>query len=298
MELRQLEYLLAVAAEGSFTKAAAKLDVAQSAVSHQVAKLEDELAVRLLHRQRPTILPTEAGAAFIARISRVLAELSAAREEALSLAGETVGEVTFGATFPVASLDIPAILARFRRHRPAVRVSLREGTAQELLELLKHDVADMAVVAAELADLPSGLEGVVIDHDELVLAGKKGHRLERHDRVEIQDLAGEEMVGFRKGAGLRAAVDAVFVQADSTAPKIMIESNELPVLIRLVHHGHGLAILPRAFLAGAPQDVWTRELNPPITPSVLLVWRRGRRYPPACEEFLRFLVASATQPTG
>jgi DNA-binding transcriptional LysR family regulator len=293
MEMRQLEYLMAVAAEGSFTKAAARLDVAQSAVSHQVAKLEDELGVRLLHRQRPVIRPTEAGALFVDRISRVLAELSAAREEVLSLGGQTVGEVTFGATFPAASLDIPEILARFRTHRPGVRVSLREGTAQELLDLLKNDVADVAVIAAELTDLPPGLEGVVIDHDELVLAGKRGHRLEAYDRVEIAQLEGEAMVGFRKGAGLRAAVDAVLAQQDVVAPKIMIESNELPVLIGLVQHGHGLAVLPRVFLVGAPDEVWMRELNPPITPSVLLVWRRGRRYPPATEEFLRFMVASA-----
>lgn len=292
MEIRQLEYLVAVAAAGSFTKAAASLDVAQSAVSHQVAKLEDELGVRLLDRQRPLIRPTDAGVLFVGRVTRVLAELSAAREEVLSLRGQTVGEVTFGATFPAASLDIPEILARFRSHRPAVRVSLREGTRVELLEMVKNDVADMAVVASELSDLPPGLEGVVVDRDDLVVAGRAGHRLEHHERIEIGELDAEPMVGFRRGAGLRAAVDAVLARLD-VSPKVMTESNELPMLLGLVRHGHGLAVLPRAFLAEAPSEVWMRPLNPPITPAVVLTWRRGRRYPPAAEEFLRFLVAEA-----
>jgi DNA-binding transcriptional LysR family regulator len=297
MEIRQLEYLLAVATEGSFTKAAAKLGVAQSAVSHQVAKLEDELGMPLLDRHRPITRPTEAGALFTDRVSRVLAELSAAREEVLGLRGQTVGEVTFATMFPAASLDIPAILARFQAYRPAVRVILREGTAQESLEGIKNDSVDIGLLTADLKDLPPHIEGVVADHHDLVLAGKTGHRLEAHDRVDIEELDGETMVGFRRvvgRAGLRAATDAALAQHGVT-PKIMVESNEIALLIGLVRHGHGLAVLPRQFFADPPPTgVWMRELNPPITPSALLVWRRGRRYPPASEEFLRFIVAEAT----
>ncbi|MFH8739235.1 LysR substrate-binding domain-containing protein [Streptomyces sp. NPDC017964] len=296
MEIRQLEYLLAVASEGSFTKAAAKLGVVQSAVSHQIAKLEDELGMQLLDRHRPVTRPTDAGALFTGRVTRALADLSDAREEVLGLRGQTVGEVTLGAVFPTASLDIPAILAGFQAYRPAVRVILREGSAPESLEGLKNDSVDMALMTAELKDLPPDIEGVVADHSDLVLAGKTGHRLEAHDRVDIEELDGEIMIGFRRGtgrAGLRAATDAVLAQHGVT-PKIMVESNELPVLIGLVQHGHGLAVIPRQFFADPPAGVWMRELNPPITPSLLLVWRRGRRYPPAPEEFLRFIAAKAT----
>lgn len=292
MEIRQLEYLIAVVTTGSFTKAASDLDVAQSAVSHQISKLEDELGMRLLHRQRPVMRPTDAGELFVRRIRRVLAELTAAREEVVSLRGQTTGEVTFGATFPAASLDVPEILSRFREQWPAVRVSLREGSKQDLLELLKNDVADVVVLASELNDLPPGIEGLVVDHEDLVLAGPAGHRLEAQGPIDIAELEGEAMVGFRRGAGLRAAVDTALADRD-IAPNVMIESNELPVLVGLVHHGHGVAVLPRGFLSGAPAGVWVRELHPPITPSVVLAWRRGRHYPPAAEQFLRFLVTEA-----
>ncbi|MFI5953269.1 LysR family transcriptional regulator [Cryptosporangium sp. NPDC051539] len=294
MEIRQLEYLLAVADEGSFTRASARLGVAQSAVSHQIGKLEDEFGLRLLHRDRPAVRPTEIGAIFVGRVTRALAELAAAKEEVLSLNGQTVGNVTFGATFPTGSLDVPAVLARFRTHTPAVHVTLREGTTVELLELVRTDVADMAVVAGKLRDLPQSLEGVVVGHDDLVLAGPSGHHLEGLSQVPLRELNGEAMVGFRRGAGLRAAVDAVLAEEDVSV-NIMIESNELPVLIGLVQHGHGLAVLPRRFLVGAPAKVWHRDLQPRINPPLLLVWRRGRRYPPAAEEFLRFIVAEATR---
>jgi LysR family transcriptional activator of glutamate synthase operon len=155
MELRQIEYLLAVLDEGSFTKAASRLKIAQSAVSHQIAKLETELDVTLLRRERPIVTPTPAGEVFVARMRRVVAEIGAAKGEAASLHGRTVGEVNFGATFPAASLDVPEILAGFRAGYPDVRLKLREGTTIELFEMLRTDVIDTALITTELKHLPT-----------------------------------------------------------------------------------------------------------------------------------------------
>lgn len=79
MELRQLEYLVTILNEGSFTKAASRLHIAQSAVSHHVSKLERDMGVQLLRRERPKILPTPAGELFAARAVKILAEVAAAR---------------------------------------------------------------------------------------------------------------------------------------------------------------------------------------------------------------------------
>jgi DNA-binding transcriptional LysR family regulator len=292
MELRQIEYLLAVVDEGSFTAASERLTVAQSAISHQVAKLERELELVLLIRGRPAVTPTPAGEVFIGRMRRVVAELAAARSEAQSLKGVTVGAVSFGATFPAASLNIPNILARFRTRRPGIQVSLREGTTAELLALLKHDVLDSAVVSIDAAELPSGLEGVVVDRDDLVLVGPVGHRLEVFDKVPIRELDGEDQVGFRRGAGLRAAADDVLT-AHGIVPRVTIESNEMPVLVGLVANGLGVAILPQRFVSEPTPGVFSRPIVPPINPPLSLVWRNGRQYPPAAEDFLRFIAAEA-----
>jgi DNA-binding transcriptional LysR family regulator len=238
------------------------------------------------------VTPTPAGELFCARARRILAEATSARDEAISLRGHTVGQVTFGATIPAASLDVPEIIARFRRDYPGVRVRLREGTGNELLEMLRDDVIDLAVVSIEPDGLPATLAGMVIDTDDLRLAGPAGHPFEAYDVVPARELDGVELISFREGAGLRAAADQVLHEAGAT-PNIVIESNELPVLLGLVAHGLGLAILPAAFVQQGTAATWSRPLDPPVHPTLTLVWRDRRRRSPAAEAFLRHLVSYA-----
>jgi DNA-binding transcriptional LysR family regulator len=295
MELRQLEYLVAVIDHGTFTRAAHKLHIAQSAVSHHVSALERELGVKLLHRARPTVTPTPAGELFAARARRILAEVVSARDEAVSLRGHTVGQVAFGATVPAATLDVPGIIAEFRSHFPGVRVRLREGTGPELIDMIRDDTIDLAIVSIEPERLPSGVGGVIIDTDDLRLTGPPGHPFEGYESVPVRELDGVDLISFREGAGLRAAADQVLIEAGAT-PNIIIESNEMPVLIGLVGHGLGLAILPVAFIEQSRFPIWSRPLDPPIRPSLILIWRKRRRRSPAAEAFLRHLAALAPQP--
>jgi DNA-binding transcriptional LysR family regulator len=297
MDLRQLEYLVAVIDSGTFTRAARRLHIAQSAVSHHIGALERELGVDLLSRGRPTVTATPAGELLAARARRILAEVIAARDEAVSLRGHMVGQVTFGATVPAATLDVPAIIAEFRAEHPGVRVRLREGTGPELVDMVRDDTIDVAIVSMEPERLPTGIAWVVVDTDDLRLCGVPGHPLERFSSVPAHELDGVDLISFREGAGLRTAADQVLDDAGAT-PNIVIESNEMPVLIGLVGHGLGLAILPVAFIDQSPYPVWSRPLDPPIRPPLVLTWRRQRRRPPAAEAFLRHLAALAPAGQG
>jgi DNA-binding transcriptional LysR family regulator len=292
MDLRQLEYLLAVIDEGTFTKAATRLHIAQSAVSHHIGVLEAELNVSLLRRVRPTVRPTPAGEVFAARARRILAEVASARDEIASLSGETIGDVAFGATIPAATLDVAQIIVTFRRSYPGVRVRLREGTGPELTDMIRDDTIDLAVVSIDPPSLPRGLTGVVVDTDDLVLAGPNGHPLAQHDRIDVQLLDGVELISFRQGAGLRSAADNVLQEAGVT-PNVVIESNEMPVLLGLVANGLGVAILPKAFVDQTQLPLWSRPLEPAIRPALTVVWREHRRRPPAVDAFLRHLLANA-----
>jgi DNA-binding transcriptional LysR family regulator len=131
--------------------------------------------------------------------------------------------------------------------------------------------------------------------DHLVLAGPPGHPLERLDVVPVQELDRVELVSFRAGAGLRHAADIVLEEAGVT-PQVVVESNEMPVLVGLVSHGVGLAIIPHAFVEQSVHQVWARPLAPPITPSLILIWRDGRRRSPAAEAFLRHIAVSTSPP--
>jgi DNA-binding transcriptional LysR family regulator len=154
--------------------------------------------------------------------------------------------------------------------------------------MVRSDTIDIAIVSTEPSDLPGGIASKIIDVDHLMLAGPHGHRLEHYDVVPVRELDGCDMISFRPGAGLRHAADVVLAEAGVTA-NIVIESNEMPVLVGLVSHGLGLAILPEAFIEHAHDQVWGRPLDPAITPPLALIWRERRRRSPAAEAFLRHI---------
>ena len=116
-----------------------------------------------------------------------------------------------------------------------------------------------------LDQLPAGVGWLVIDTDDLRLAGAPGHAFEAFESVPARELDGHDLISFREGAGLRAAADKVLRAADAT-PNIIVESNEMPVL---VGHGLGLAILPVAFIEQSRYPIWSRPLDPPIRPSLI-----------------------------
>src|ERR671919_1826684 len=113
MELRQLRYVEAVARHRHFTRAAAELHVAQSALSHQIRRLEAELGTELFERTSRSVVTTEAGEAVAARARTVLAEVDGVRGEIDELKGLIRGRISIGALLPAGKLDVPKLLARF-----------------------------------------------------------------------------------------------------------------------------------------------------------------------------------------
>src|SRR3954470_3376594 len=167
MELRQLRYVEAVARHRHFTRAAEELHVAQSALSHQVRRLEAELGTELFARTSRSVVPTEAGEAVAVRARRVLAEVEGAREEVDDLRGLVKGRVTIGALLPAGGIDVPALLAEFSHSYPGVDVAIQEGTAGDMLRHLSRDEID-AAFSLLAADPPESLEAEPVSTEELV----------------------------------------------------------------------------------------------------------------------------------
>src|SRR5690606_34417694 len=128
MDVRQLRCVEAVERLRHFTRAADELHLAQSALSHQIRRLERELGTALFERTSRRVVPTEAGRVIAARARRVFAELDGAVEEIDELRGGLRGRIRLGAMLPGGELDIPGLLAGFSRAYPEVEVDLREGT--------------------------------------------------------------------------------------------------------------------------------------------------------------------------
>src|SRR6266542_2494040 len=144
MELRQLEYFVAVAAEANFTRAAAKLHVAQPGVSAQVRRLERELGQPLLDRSERTVRLTEAGVAVLPYARAALAAVAGARLAVDELTGLMRGHVAIGMVVACSSLDLPRVLAEFHRDHPAVEVTLQEANSDPLLAALQAGQLDVA----------------------------------------------------------------------------------------------------------------------------------------------------------
>lgn len=131
--LRQLEFVVAVAEEGGFTAAAARCHTVQSALSHQVARLEEAFGARLFERGHRQVRPTAAGEVFL-RNARLTLQAADRLQEEMALALGTVrGRIRIGQITALTVVDVPDLLARFRGAYPAVDVHLRVGMSEELL---------------------------------------------------------------------------------------------------------------------------------------------------------------------
>jgi LysR family transcriptional activator of glutamate synthase operon len=149
----------AVARHRHFTRAAEELHIAQSALSHQIRRLERELGTALFERTSRRVRTTEAGEAVAARARRVLAEVDGARDEVDELRGVLRGRIWIGALLPAGELDVPGLLARFSQEHPGVEVGLREGIAADMLRFLAAGELDAAFCPATRTSSALACEG-------------------------------------------------------------------------------------------------------------------------------------------
>ena len=286
MELRQLRAFVQVTHAGTFTRAAEELHLAQSAVSQAVGRLEAELGFELLRRTRDGVELTEAGSVVFERAREVVAGADAIRSDLAALRGLLEGTVALGTMLPPGPIDLPELLARFHAAHPGIGVRVREGSAPEILALVRRDELDVAFTGVRPDRLDDGLAGEQMLSEELLLIAAPGHEL-----GTLADLSGVPFIGYRRGSALRDAIDAALTRAGVT-PQIVFENDELVSVREMVARSLGVAIVPRSTVeADGPRITATSiGLERPLT----LVWRE-RRQPPAAAAFLAFVRAAAAE---
>jgi DNA-binding transcriptional LysR family regulator len=298
MDLRQLRYLVALAEELNFTRAAAAEHIAQPALSQQIRRLEEEVGVGLVERTTRKVALTEAGELLAVRARRILAELEIAREELEALRGVDVGHVTIGAIHTMGPIDLSLALAEFHARYPHVALSVREQTSEENAELLRIDELDLAFlsVTERVESHELGLHQLI--SEELLVLLPIDHALARHEEVRMAELAHEQFISFRQGARLRellfsAGRDAQF------EPRVTLESNESHRIRTLVSRGLGVAILPRSDAIGQGAEVAVARLvAPALRRDITLAWRAGRRHSPAAYAFMELARDTFTDETA
>jgi LysR family transcriptional regulator, transcription activator of glutamate synthase operon len=277
----------AVARHRHFTRAAEELHLAQSALSHQIRRLEQELGTALFERTSRRVSVTEAGEAIAARARRVLAEVQAAREDVDELRGVLRGRIWIGALLPAGDLDVPGLLARFSQAHPGVEVGLHEGIAADMLRRLAADELDAAfcLLAGEISD------GFSVERlaDEEVVAAFAPDRAPTAPHVTVADLAQDRIVAPRRGSAITSVLAHRFAEAGKPL-RLALESGDPFLLSQLAARGFATAILPRSLTALEGPAVEVRSLHPAAHLPVALVWRRERNLSPAaraCIDFVR-----------
>ncbi len=295
MELRQLRYLVALADERHFTRAAAREHVAQPALSQQIRRLEDEVGMALVQRTTRHVALTQAGEMLVARARRILGELDAGAAELQALRGIQTGHLVVGTTHTMGPVDGSVALAIFHERHPGVELTVREASSEELAEMLRVDELDLAFLSVTERIKSHGIGLHQLISEELVVILPLAHGLAGRRRLQMRELADEQFISFREGARLRELLTAAGRYA-GFEPHVTLESNESQRIRRLVGRGMGVAILPRSDAVSPGAEVAVVKLvEPELTRDITLAWREGRRHAPAAAEFLELAKATFTE---
>ena len=249
MELRQLATFVAVAEEGSFTRAADRLHVVQSAVSAGVRNLEKELGTMLFDRSTHSVKLTDAGHALLPEARATLAAAQAARDAVDEARGGLRGTVVLGTMQAqgMRAIDLAAILAAFRAEHHAVEVKIRHaGGSSEMAREVREGRLDLAFVALP-GNGPPGVELTPLASEPIVLAVPASHPLAESADIELSQLGDEPMVDLPAGWGIRIAVERAFAAAGITRT-VAYEVNDTATMVEFIRHGLAIGMLPRSLV--------------------------------------------------
>jgi DNA-binding transcriptional LysR family regulator len=247
VDLRQLEIVRAVADGGSFTAAAKKLHVSQSAVSRQILLLEEELHEPLFLRLGRRVRLTGAGESLLALSGRVLADIHDTTTTIAERHKTLTGTVHLGGGMTVCLHVFPLLLKDYRRRHPHVDVKLTTGGTPFLLERIRAGDVDVGLLTlpVEGADLVQ----VPVMREELLLVMHPSHALAgRRGRITPADLAGQPLVLFEGGSSTRRVIDQM-LRREQVEPRIVMETENVEILKALVAIGMGLTVIPYQAIA-------------------------------------------------
>jgi DNA-binding transcriptional LysR family regulator len=251
VELRHLEQFLSVADEQSFTRAAARLHVVQSALSVSIRSLERELGVRLFDRTTHRVELTDTGRALVPEARRTLAAADAARDAVAAVRGGLRGTIRIGIMDSLSLIDLAGMLTDFHLQWPEVRLiprSAAQGGSSELATEVAEGRLDLAFAA--LPDgYPSGLTVRELASEQMVLACPPGDPLAKRRVIELHELAGKRFVEFPTGWGARITTDRLFLR-DGLQREIAVEVADIPNMTDLVSAGFGFAFLGPSMISG------------------------------------------------
>lgn len=295
--LRQLQYVVAVADELSFRRAAERCHVSQPSLSVQVAQIEAGLGVHLFERSHRKVLVTLAGRALVERARRLLVEADDLVDAGRRASDPLAGTVRIGVIPTIAPYLLPTAAPALRAQLPRLTVAWREDKTHSLVNALHGGALDAALLALE-ADLGE-VERAIVARDPFVLALRPDHALARRaSPVEPSELRGEEVLFLDEEHCFRD--QALEVCSAARARESEFRATSLATLVQMVAGGAGVTLLPALAVATEAGHAGLRVRPMASTRAcrtIALVWRKRSPLAPTLREVARVLLDTFPKPS-
>jgi DNA-binding transcriptional LysR family regulator len=246
VDVRQLEMFRAVAEERSFTRAAERLHVSQSAISRQVKLLEDELGGRLLHRGGKGASLTAPGELLLRLANRIHRDMQDVMGQIAETHGLLRGSLTIAGGMTVCMHVLPRVLRQYRKLYPGVDLRVVSGPTEAILRQVRSHEVDLALLTLPLGD--ADLEVAPVLREEMVVVTAPGHPLAKARAVDAQQIARFPLILYEAGSNSRRVQDRLFADA-ALQVKVAMETENVEIIKAMVGAGLGITLIPWAAIA-------------------------------------------------
>jgi len=288
MELRHLRYVLAVAEELHFTRAAERLCIGQPPLSQQIKQVEEEVGTKLFLRETRSVKLTEAGRAFLPHARAALRATEQAIQAARQAARGELGRVRIGFTSSASfNRHVPGIISHFRDAYPEVELDLMEQATTLLLNALQEDMIDIAFMRPTLGQREK-LVSFGLPPEPLWLALPTRHPLSKRKSLPLIDLSHEAFVLYPRQNG-SLLYDSIIAACRNAgfSPRIVQEAPQMASTVNLVAAGVGVAIVPESMRQIHPEGVAYVRIKDPTSTAMLWVSHRHiEAVPPIVHNFM------------
>lgn len=300
LDFRQLGYLLAIARERSFTRAAARLGMSQPTLSNAIAQLERRIGSAVFTRGRHGAQLTDAGRMLARHAQLIETQMDRAAQDVLHHRAGSIGPLVVGVT-PVAAADLaPRALARLRQEMPTAVVSVVEMVFSEGMNALLNGTVDIVVGPIGVYPRVDGIEEERLTTDPLSVIVRAGHPLSRRRTASLRALRDVQWVLPSDQSAFHRQIEALFVAAGLDWPRSAVLTNSMTALKAIVIHGDGVAIMPLQLVtlerrAGLLHCI--RLLEAGASRALGLSRVDGRPLSPIAERFTEIVRACAREPS-
>jgi DNA-binding transcriptional LysR family regulator len=281
----------------SFSKAATRNFISQSAVSQQIRSLEDRFNKKLLERSRGgTVVPTSAGLTFYQGCREIIERFDSLTEEMKGLGNIVSGQVRVATIYSVGLHELSPVLKKFIKAYPQVNVHIEYSRPNRIYDDVINHTIDLGIVAYPTAR--PQIEVTQFRTDRLVLVCSPDHEFAKKKRIDVRALDGQRVIGFERDIPTRKAVDKILREHDVTVEYVM-EFDNIETIKRSVEADLGVTVVPRTTVENEVRSGTLRALN--FTESfirpIALIHRKGKIFSTAARKFIEMLTEAGDART-